>query len=170
MIGLAREFGRQTSTSVAEVAGQVGDADSTRAVNQIVLVLFALSLGLIAIGWWYARVTRPVERPLEGLSLMSRVSFRRASAARRSARLDRVAKRRRGIDETLVPDERLDRPVPPGSPPDDTVALGAPAPWDAPTMVIGTEDDGEHRLPSPAWPTPSTSTQCSSVSGTVPPP
>ncbi len=170
MIGLAREFGRQTSTSVAEAAGQVGDADSTRAVNHIVLVLFALSLGLIAIGWWYARATRPVERPLEGLSLMSRASFRRGSAARRSTRLDRVSKRRLGIDETLVPDERLDRPVAPGSPPDDTVALAAPEPWDAPTVVTGSEDDGGDRLPSPAWPTPSTSTQCSSVSGTVPPP
>jgi hypothetical protein len=170
VIGLALEFGRQTTTSVAEAAGQVADADSTRSVNQIVLVLFLLSLGLIAVGWWYARATRPVERPLEGLSLMSRTSFRRASAARRSARLDRVAKRRVGIDETLVPDERLDRPVTPGSPPDDTVTLAPPEPWAAPTAVTGTEDDDAHRLPSPPWPTPSTSTQCSSVSGTAPPP
>jgi hypothetical protein len=152
-----------TTTSVAQTTTTVGDPGATRTIDRIVLTLLLLAVGLLVVGWWYARMTRPVASELEGLRVVGRRSFRRASPARRDRRLAPVRRRRVDASETVVPDERLELgPLPlavvPLPDPGDPPAVAEPVSvWPLPALM-SPDGDGEERIPSEPWANRSTST------------
>ena len=74
-------------------AVEVGDPESTRRINRLIVALLGLAVLFAAITVWFWRVTRPVGAHLEGLEIMGHRRLR-------AGRLDRL-RRARGTPPKL---------------------------------------------------------------------
>ena len=74
-------------------AVEVGDPESTRRINRVIVALLGLAVLFAAITVWFWRVTRPVAAHLEGLEIIGRSRLR-------AGHLDRL-RRARGTPPKL---------------------------------------------------------------------
>ncbi|MEP6659396.1 MAG: hypothetical protein ABJD24_05720 [Acidimicrobiales bacterium] len=94
-----------SATTAAPVT--IKQRSARRTVDTLIVVLLVLAVLVLGVTFWYWRVTKPVPRQLEPLATMSTRTWRKAPAARREARLEKV----HALAAPLPPPQQDDRPV-----------------------------------------------------------
>ena len=100
-----------SATTAAPVT--IKQRSARRTVDTLIVVLLALAALVLGVTFWYWRVTKPVPRQLEPLATMSTRTWRKAPAARREARLERVHALAAPLPPPNSADQHVDQPLDP---------------------------------------------------------